>query len=323
MAFTDSQLRKLKAKIRPYHIKARDADGLTLHYLEGWHVIAEANRIFGFDGWDRETVASQCVWTKQMGSRFAAAYVIRMRISVRAGDIRITREGSGAGEATAATPGQAHEFALKAAETDATKRALSTFGNAFGLSLYSSAGEDLRRKALNTNGGQNDDPRAKEQFIGRPSNQDRYQGIDKSVLVLAEPKRFRDHNHLRRLAGLPCMICGRTPVQVHHLTFAQPRAMGSKTSDEYAVPLCALHHRDLHNHGNEMGWWQLKNIDPLPIALKLWEESRTAQAKSADPQATQPKSSEIQEVAAQSLPAKEGLDSSGQGFPRPEDTGSP
>jgi recombination DNA repair RAD52 pathway protein len=107
-------------------------------------VIAEANRIFGFDGWDRETVASQCVWTKQLGARFTAAYVCRIRITVRAGDLRILREGSGAGEATVLTPGAAHELALKAAETDATKRALATFGNAFGLSLYRGAGEEPR-----------------------------------------------------------------------------------------------------------------------------------------------------------------------------------
>src|SRR5687768_13166388 len=146
MSLTDRQLRKLRARLPARHVKEREEDGITLHYLEGWHVVAEANRIFGFDGWDRETVHSQCVWTKQMGSRFAAAYVIRMKIIVRAGDIRIVREGSGAGEATAVTPGQAHEFALKAAETDATKRALSTFGNAFGLSLYGGTGEDLRRR---------------------------------------------------------------------------------------------------------------------------------------------------------------------------------
>jgi DNA recombination protein Rad52 len=280
MAFTDSQLRKLKEKIRPYHIKAREADGITLHYLEGWHVISEANRIFGFDGWDRETVASQCVWTKQMGSRFAAAYVIRIRINVRAGDIRIMREGSGAGEAVSATPGQAHEFALKAAETDATKRALSTFGNAFGLSLYGGAGEDLRRKALN---GSQSAGSSDGQVSNSPSGTNN--PIDKSVLALAEPKRLRNPDHLRRLSTLPCIICGRKPAHAHHLTFAQLRAMGSKTSDEYAVPLCALHHRDLHNHGNELEWWRLKNIDPLPLALSLWQGSHTRQTKTPEAQA--------------------------------------
>lgn len=136
MAFTSAQIRKLKAKLKSQHIKSRDSGGAVLNYLEGWHILAEANRIFGFGGWDRETVTSTCVWTKQIGQRYAAAYVCRVRITVRAGGEVIIREGSGAGESNAASPGQAHEFAAKAAETDSTKRALSTFGNAFGLSLY-------------------------------------------------------------------------------------------------------------------------------------------------------------------------------------------
>ena len=150
MAFADTQVRKLKSKLKPAHIKTREADGITLHYVEGWHVVAEANRIFGFDGWDRESVTSTCVWTKQTGLRFAAAYVTRVRITVRAGEERIVREGCGAGEANATSPGQAHEFAAKAAETDATKRALSTFGNSFGLSLYAGASDQNGRKAQAT-----------------------------------------------------------------------------------------------------------------------------------------------------------------------------
>lgn len=136
MAFTDSQVRKLRSRLKAKHVKVREAEGHTLHYLEGWQVMAEANRIFGFDGWDRETISSTCVWTKQIGARYCAAYVARVRITVRAGDHKIVREGSGAGDSNAPSPGQAHEWASKAAETDATKRALTTFGNCFGLSLY-------------------------------------------------------------------------------------------------------------------------------------------------------------------------------------------
>ena len=147
MAFAAPQVRKLRARLNPRHVKTREADGQVLHYVEGWHVVAEANRIFGFEGWDRETVASDCVWTKQQGSRYCAAYVARVRITVRAGETRIVREGCGVGESSALSPGQAHDFAAKAAETDATKRALMTFGNAFGLSLYggSTCGAGVRR----------------------------------------------------------------------------------------------------------------------------------------------------------------------------------
>src|SRR6476619_1181266 len=136
MALTDTQVRQLKAKLEPKHVKIRKANGADLHYVEGWHVIAEANRIFGFDAWDRRTVATRCVWSGAAGVYHEAAYTAKVRVSVRAGDITIMREGSGSGEAKAPTPGQAHELALKGAETDATKRALATFGNPFGLALY-------------------------------------------------------------------------------------------------------------------------------------------------------------------------------------------
>lgn len=137
MAFAQTQLRHLKRHLSPKCIKHRGSNGQTLSYIEGWHAVSEANRVFGFDGWDRETVASQCVWAKPVGTKYGAAYLTRVRITVRAGDQKVVREGSGTGEATAASPGLAHEIAAKGAETDATKRALSTFGNVFGLSLYS------------------------------------------------------------------------------------------------------------------------------------------------------------------------------------------
>ena len=147
MPFTDNQLRLLRAPVRPQFVKERQVEGKVLHYLEGWHIISEANRIFGFDGWDRETIQSQCVWQKQIDYRYGAAYLTRVRISVRAGDRIIQREGLGSGEAVAQTAGQAHERASKAAETDATKRALSTFGNSFGLSLYRDKTEPPQAKA--------------------------------------------------------------------------------------------------------------------------------------------------------------------------------
>ena len=136
MALTNTQVRQLRAKLEAKHVKTRKANGTDLYYVEGWHVIAEANRIFGYNSWDRRTLASRCVWTGQSGASYGAAYTAKVRVSVRAGDITIVREGSGTGESKAPTPGQAHELALKSAETDATKRALATFGNPFGLALY-------------------------------------------------------------------------------------------------------------------------------------------------------------------------------------------
>ena len=86
IAFTDSQVRQLKAKLDPRYIKTRSANGVNLSYVEGWHAIAEANRIFGFDAWDRRTVSTACVWSGQSGQYHAAAYTAKVRVSVRAAD---------------------------------------------------------------------------------------------------------------------------------------------------------------------------------------------------------------------------------------------
>jgi ERF superfamily len=100
------------------------------------------------------------------------------------------------------------------------------------------------------------------------------QKIDKSKLRFGEERRRRDKMHLRLVALQPCLICGRTPSDAHHLRFAQPRGMGLKTSDEFTVPLCRIHHRDNHRFGDEVAWWARAAIDPIKVAQKLWKLSR-------------------------------------------------
>src|SRR5207344_2914464 len=119
MALSDTQVRQLRAKLEAKHVKTRNANGTDLHYVEGWHVIAEANRIFGFDGWDRETAWAECIWAEAKREPRMCAYAARVRIRVRAGETVICREGSGVGHGSGATLGEAHESALKEAETDA------------------------------------------------------------------------------------------------------------------------------------------------------------------------------------------------------------
>jgi ERF superfamily len=94
--------------------------------------------------------------------------------------------------------------------------------------------------------------------------------------VAAKTIRLRDKEHCKFVATQPCVVCGRAPTEAHHIRFAQPRALGRKVSDEYAVPVCRLHHRDLHSYGDEASWWAGVSIDPLPIALELWRRSRMA-----------------------------------------------
>ena len=98
--------------------------------------------------------------------------------------------------------------------------------------------------------------------------------IDKSQLAIATIKRHRNGQHLKAVAAHPCLVCGRKPAQAHHIRYAQDRGMGLKVSDEFTVPLCAIHHDALHRSGNERQWWLDVNIDPVPIAYQLWDRSR-------------------------------------------------
>lgn len=95
----------------------------------------------------------------------------------------------------------------------------------------------------------------------------------KQVIVISKPVRERDRNHLRFVASQPCFVCGRAPSDAHHLKFAEQRAMGRKVSDRFTVPICRLHHRELHRRGDERLWWEKLDLDPVPIAAALWEET--------------------------------------------------
>ena len=89
-------------------------------------------------------------------------------------------------------------------------------------------------------------------------------------MVISKPVRERDRDHLKFVTSQPCVVCGRTPSDAHHIRFAEQRAMGRKVSDRFAVPICRLHHRELHRRGNERAWWENQAIDPLVVAATLW-----------------------------------------------------
>jgi len=99
-------------------------------------------------------------------------------------------------------------------------------------------------------------------------------GIDKTVLTVAAPRRYRNRDHLRLVMQQPCLLCGRKPSDAHHIRFVQPRALGRKASDEFAVPLCRSHHRAVHRAGDEKAWWKQAGIDPVKVARKLWKSTR-------------------------------------------------
>ena len=247
MGFSAKQVQTLRRSLNRRHVRTREANGRELSYIEGWYAISEANRIFGFDGWNRETVESRCVLARENRGSFLAVYIARVRITVNADGMTIIREGHGSGEGHGASAGEVHDIALKAAETDATKRALATFGKPFGLELYRKGpaaqkgrSHSQHSPAVPTRFGFHPDdttpiPRP-SRYYGRrqlssiteqfrdtkiesgipsvspplaPRLPDPFPGkIDKSALTLAEPKRRRDKAHLRFVASQPCLICG-------------------------------------------------------------------------------------------------------------------
>jgi hypothetical protein len=105
--------------------------------------------------------------------------------------------------------------------------------------------------------------------------------IDKSVLVFPEPRRIRDRDHIRYIMKQPCLICGRRPSDPHHLRFSQSRALARKASDEFTVPLCRLHHREIHRCSDEESWWRNTGIDPLAAARALWLETHPLSTEDA------------------------------------------
>ena len=105
------------------------------------------------------------------------------------------------------------------------------------------------------------------------------------VHALGKTVRLRDKDHRKFVLRQPCLVCGRIPSDPHHLTFTQPRALGRRVSDEFTVPVCRIHHRELHRSGDEAAWWRSLNIDPLPVALKLWQQTRSDNELAPMPQA--------------------------------------
>jgi len=361
--FSPAQLKKLTGKLDRARVQTRCVEGRQLDYIEGWFALSEANAIFGFANWDRETVHLERLFERTRGEMTSCAYAIRVRIRVRAGKQIISREGTGCGSGSARNAADAHDLAIKAAETDASKRALATFGNRFGLCLYDKdqagvtdrhslevlcpdgtvfAGElspegfcTALRKIIESTADQaelgrwrdrNADqierlrslaPELKTQrgehyadvlvrlfqarlpvAVTAPTDPDHGKDppqsipaeisevlqsfplaasriaygprIDKAALTFKTVRRLRDKAHLLKVGSLPCLICGRHPSHAHHLRFAQPPGLSQKVSDEFVVPLCFVHHGELHAAGSERDWWHRLGLEPLAVAAQLW-----------------------------------------------------
>jgi DNA repair and recombination protein RAD52 len=191
MTFSAEQITALQAPLSQSAVKTRQQSGRSLSYVEGWHAIAEANRIFGFDAWTSETLEVRCVSerNRKIGKPpyekdgWGVSYTAKVRVTV--GDT--VREGIGAGHGIDADLGLAHESAIKEAETDARKRALMTFGNPFGLALYD---KEQRNVSDDRAPARQEAPRPQPQLVqSNPADEeerDAYMSLARSALMNAE-----------------------------------------------------------------------------------------------------------------------------------------
>jgi hypothetical protein len=387
--FSTKQLKRLNRPIDVTELYTRKKEGKEFTHITGWYAIAEANAIFGHAGWDRETIALERVFERARFDAVSCGYMARVRVTVRTAQGIVSREGTGFGHSSAAQLSDAHEYALKAAETDATKRALATFGARLGLSLYRQkpagyfgnlgSADSIKCCLLAGDGSILDDKLTAESFASglrqliqqskdaanidslisynEPSladlknrfpklqsragrhysdilkqlAQDRKaaiiraqeppvniqapsepskpveiahasltngglaprvadadtlpmevmgfpgpaagQSIDKSLLTHSTERRIRSKQHLGFVSSKPCLVCEETPCHAHHITYAQARGLSVKVSDEFTVPLCIVHHNQVHQTRPERSWWAAQGLDPLEIAQSLWEET--------------------------------------------------
>lgn len=107
--------------------------------------------------------------------------------------------------------------------------------------------------------------------------------VDKGTLTFPESRRVRDRNHVKFVAQHPCLVCGRRPADAHHLRFVQSRALSRKVSDEFAVPLCRGHHREVHRYGDEAAWWSKTGVDASACCGSKAIRPHLAKARMAPP----------------------------------------
>jgi hypothetical protein len=144
--------------------------------------------------------------------------------------------------------------------------------------------ETMQRPSRKLNGHRMP-PRATARQNGSAEAVTSQAGAERPVTPIDKTLRLRDRDHLRFVSAQPCLACGRSPSDAHHLKYAQGRALGRKVSDEFTVPLCRTHHRDLHRRGDERTWWQQLNIHPLLTASALWAQTHPAPPPLLHPQA--------------------------------------
>lgn len=279
MEFSTKQVQALRRDLDHRYVRTREANGRELHFIEGWYAISEANQIFGFDGWNRETTETRCVFSRENSGTFVAVYLARVRITVQAGGTTTIREGNGTGEGRGSSPAEAYDMGYKAAETDATKRSLATFGKRFGLALYASKNSDLKAKTLPTTPGQAA-PTGEQSFarddatpIPRPS---RYYGRrndavsrDLAIRTRVQGSKPTDAQETPMAPSIAPASPGPTAGQIDKsaLTFGEPKRLRDKTHLRFVAshPCLVCGHQPSDPH-------HLRFAQPRALGLKVSDE---------------------------------------------------
>ena len=276
MGFSARQNIALKRNLDQRYVRTRSSHGRELSYIEGWYAISEANRIFGFDGWSRETLESKCVLGRENRGAYIAVYIAKVRITVAVGGTTVIREGHGTGQGQGSSPGEVHDMALKAAETDATKRALATFGKPFGLALYGSGKTVPSPNTAASDPATSDQGRPRPQVqlppddttpIPRPS---RYYGRRQDVVTRdrAQSSRQRTLAPSTTTSIVPA-TSDFVPSQIDKsvLTIAEPRRLRDKMHLRFVAskPCLVCGHQPCDPH-------HLRFAQPRALGLKVSDE---------------------------------------------------
>ena len=137
--FNKNQLASLSQELELNRIKTREKGNINLSYIEGFDVIDTANLIFGYGNWSYLISSlTQVSQEQNHNQNFVVCYkaVVKLIVKDENHTKSIFRQDVGFGSGVAKTLADSHENAGKEAVTDALKRAMRSFGNQFGNSLY-------------------------------------------------------------------------------------------------------------------------------------------------------------------------------------------
>lgn len=118
--------------------KRQGGGGRSLSYLEAWDVKAHLIRIFGFGEWSWDVTNAELMFESESSGKWNIGYKVIGQLRIHATNATYTE--AAVGSATLPQRGEAHDMAVKTAESDALKRAAINLGDQFGLSLYNNGG---------------------------------------------------------------------------------------------------------------------------------------------------------------------------------------